>query len=146
MEISTSGANAGVVLSGGGAFGAYEAGVINALCHGLSPSTNNTPLDAAVFAGTSVGAFNAAVLAMNVGGPLKSAEALNDLWLHTIPDKGDGRGNSVYRIRGDVANYLDPRLPGSPVEQLARALSDAGAFGSLFARTARVFFPPTGRF
>ena len=144
MEISTSGATAGIVLSGGGAFGAYEVGVINALCHGLSPSTNNTPLDAGVFSGTSVGAFNAAVLAMNAGGPVKSAETLNDLWLNTIPDKGDGRGNSVYRIRGEVGNYLDPRLPGGPVEQLARALGDAGAFGSLFARSARGFLSTHG--
>lgn len=144
MEISPSSVNVGVVLSGGGAFGAYEVGVINALCRGLSPSTNHTPLDAGVFAGTSVGAFNAAVLAMNTGGPAKSAETLNDLWLNTIPDRGDGRGNSVYRIRGDVANYLDPRLPGSPVEQLARALADAGAFGSLFARSARGFLSTHG--
>jgi predicted acylesterase/phospholipase RssA len=135
---------AGLVLSGGGAFGAYEVGVINVLCNGRSPATNHTPLDATVFSGTSVGGFNAAVLAMNVGGPVQAAATLNHIWLNTISDKGDGRGNSVYRIRGDVANYLDPRIPGLPMAQLGRVLTDAGAFGSLFARSAAGFLSTHG--
>ncbi len=137
-------ASAALVLSGGGAFGAYEVGVVNALCHGRSSSTNFRSLDAAIFAGTSVGGFNAAVLAMSVGGTAAAAETLTDLWLQTIADQGDGRGNGVYRVRGDFANYLDPRLPGSPIEQLARALSDAGAFGSLFARSTAGFLSTHG--
>src|SRR5215510_349689 len=128
MATSTSKGIIGLVLSGGGALGAYEVGVIKALYAG-SPATNNTPLDATVFAGTSVGSFNAAVLAMNIDGPAASAKRLTDLWLDTIADQGDGLGNGVYRIRGDVTNYVDPRIPGSPVEQLARVLSDAGALG-----------------
>jgi predicted acylesterase/phospholipase RssA len=79
-------------------------------------------LDATVFAGTSVGSFNAAVLAMNIDGPAASAKRLTDLWLNTIADQGDGRGNRVYRIRGDVTNYVDFRIPGSPLEQFARVL------------------------
>jgi predicted acylesterase/phospholipase RssA len=59
---------AGLVLSGGGAFGAYEVGAIKALYSGHSRATAGAPLDPDIFVGTSVGNFNAAVLAMNKGG------------------------------------------------------------------------------
>ena len=140
-EMATS--TSALVLSGGGALGAYEVGVIKALCEG-NPAANQAPLDATIFAGTSVGSFNAAVLAMNVGGQAASARRLNDLWLNTIADQGDGRGNSVYRIRGDLTNYLDPRIPGSPVEQFARVLSDAGSLRQLTGRTLRGFLSTHG--
>jgi NTE family protein len=143
MATSSSKTIAGLVLSGGGALGAYEVGVIKALCEG-TPATNKTPLDATVFAGTSVGSFNAAVLAMNIDGPAASAKRLTDLWLDTIADQGDGRGNGVYRIRGDVTNYVDPRIPGSPLEQFARVLSDAGTLRHLTGRTLRGFLSTHG--
>jgi NTE family protein len=143
MATSTSKTIAGLVLSGGGALGAYEVGVIKALCEG-SPATNKAPLDATVFAGTSVGSFNAAVLAMNIDGPAASAKRLTDLWLNTIADQGDGRGNRVYRIRGDVTNYVDFRIPGSPLEQFARVLSDVGALRHLTGRTLSGFLSTHG--
>ena len=51
-----------VILSGGGANGAYEVGVLKALLTGQSPATDFQPLDPDIFTGTSVGAFNAALL------------------------------------------------------------------------------------
>jgi hypothetical protein len=51
-----------MVLSGGGANGAYEVGVLKALLTGQSPATEFQPLDPDIFTGTSVGAFNAALL------------------------------------------------------------------------------------
>jgi predicted acylesterase/phospholipase RssA len=126
---------AGLVLSGGGAFGAYEVGVIQALYGGHSPATSGVPLDAGVFAGTSVGNFNAAVLAMNKGGAAASANRLHDIWINDIADNGDGRGNGVYRLRGDVEHYLNLRIPGTPLEQLKRMLGDLSAFGDYATRS-----------
>jgi len=127
----------GLVLSGGGAFGAYEVGVIQALYGGKCPSTSGVALDADVFAGTSVGNFNAAVLAMNKDGAAASVERLYSIWTKDIADKGDGRGNGVYRIRGGAGDYLDPRTPGGPLEHLKQMFSDATAFSGLAASGAR---------
>jgi NTE family protein len=46
-----------LVLSGGGAYGAFSVGVIKALFAGRSPSTGYQPLQPGIFTGTSVGAF-----------------------------------------------------------------------------------------
>jgi len=48
------------ILSGGGATGAFEVGVLKALIKGMSPATGNQPLSFDIVTGTSVGAFNAA--------------------------------------------------------------------------------------
>jgi predicted acylesterase/phospholipase RssA len=138
-------AKAGLVLSGGGAFGAYEVGVIRALCGGLCPVTSGAALDAEVFAGTSVGNFNAAVLAMNHGGACASADRLQDIWLNRIADNDDGRGNGVYRIRGHFENYFDHRIPGSPLEQLKRLAGDLTTFGGYAVRTTERFLASSGR-
>src|SRR5436309_15751163 len=106
-----------LVLSGGGAYGAYEVGVIRALYEGRSASTSGVPLDPDIFVGTSVGSFNAAVLAMNKGGALACIQELEAIWKDRVADQGNGKGNGVYRIRGNPGEYLDPRLPGSPLEQ-----------------------------
>jgi NTE family protein len=135
---------AGLVLSGGGAFGAYEVGVIKALYSGKSPATAGVPLDAGVFAGTSVGSLNAAILAMNKGGAEASAKRLHDIWIHHVADNGDGRGNGVYRVRGHAGNYLDVRHPGSPLEQLTRMFGDALTFGDVAARNVLRTIPGSG--
>ncbi len=128
---------AALVLSGGGAFGAYEVGVIRALCR-------NCSLDAEVFAGTSVGNYNAAVLAMNKGGACASADLLQDLWLNRIADNGDGHGNGVYRLRGQFENYLDYRIPGTPIEQVKRLAEDLATLGEYAARSTGRFFAAEG--
>jgi NTE family protein len=117
-----------LVLSGGGAYGAYEVGVIRALLEGRSPSTSG-PLDPDVFVGTSVGSFNAAVMAMNKGGANESIAQLQAIWQDRVSDNGDGRGNGVYRIRGNPGDYLDPRIPGSPLAQLQRLFTDTASLG-----------------
>jgi predicted acylesterase/phospholipase RssA len=125
MQISRANIKTALVLSGGGAYGAYEAGIVKALYAGDSPATEFTPLDADVLTGTSVGSYNAAVLAMNTDGARASALRLEKLWTTDIANKGDGRGNGVYRIRSNPADYLDPMIPGTPIEQLKRAFADA---------------------
>ena len=51
-----------VVLSGGGADGAYEVGVMKALFNGKAPRLPGGPVEPDIFTGTSIGAFNAALL------------------------------------------------------------------------------------
>ena len=131
-----------LVLSGGGAYGAYEVGVIQALFEGRCPSTSGIPLDPDVFVGTSVGSFNAAVLAMNKGGATGALRTLQSIWKDRVADKGDGGGNGVYRIRGNPAEYLDPRLPGSPLEQLQRLFVDTRSLGLAAAPRLLNFLSP----
>jgi len=64
---------AAFVLSGGGAYAAYEVGVMKALSRGESPVTAHVPVDPAVLTGTSAGAFNAALLASHTGAAFASA-------------------------------------------------------------------------
>ena len=51
-----------LILSSGGANGAYEVGVMRGLFSGESPATGYLPLDPDVFKGSSIGALNAAVM------------------------------------------------------------------------------------
>jgi NTE family protein len=72
-------ANTGVVLSGGGARGAYEAGVIAGIVEVLSKrSPASAPFG--IFTGTSVGAINASWLAAHADRPDMNIEGLLDHW------------------------------------------------------------------
>ena len=66
----------GLVLSGGGARGAYEAGVVQGLMEVLRPS--KPPFD--VLTGTSVGALNATYLAAHSNQPDMNARGLAEQW------------------------------------------------------------------
>ena len=55
------------VLSGGGATGAYEVGIMKALMNGESPVTGHKPPEVGSFVGTSVGAYNASFMAAQEG-------------------------------------------------------------------------------
>lgn len=79
----------GLVLSGGGALGAFQAGVVEAVAAaGLRPT---------LFSGTSAGAINAAGLAIGV-----APGTVSDLWRGL-------RARDVYRLRRDVSRLLVPR-------------------------------------
>lgn len=68
----------GVVLSGGGARGAYEAGV---LCWWLEDlAKDGRPLDLHAICGTSVGAIHATFLAGGLHDPAGAARRLAELW------------------------------------------------------------------
>src|SRR6201991_884461 len=66
----------GIVLSGGGARGAYEAGVVAGIMEVLRPK--RAPFD--VLCGTSVGALNAAYLASHAHLPDMNAAGLISQW------------------------------------------------------------------
>ncbi len=96
----------GVVLSGGGAFAAYEVGVLKGLVEGHSAATGCEPLAPRVITGTSAGAFNAALLAGRAGRPVSEAVAeVERVWLERVP--GGACGNGVFRWRGSPMNFLE---------------------------------------
>src|ERR1051325_2847340 len=129
-----------VILSGGGANGAYEVGVLKALFTGQCPGTRsdlNNPalkpdiLDPDVFAGTSVGAFNAAYLVGRWGAyrevAIPGTVAIADLerfWLDHISERPAGQGNGVYKFLANPLDLIDPRRyfpnPIQPLVQWAR--------------------------
>src|SRR5437773_12083667 len=94
-----------IVLSGGGAHGAYEVGVLKALLTGKTWMTSYAPFDPDVVSGTSIGACNAAALVsqLEVEDPAAVASYLEYLWVDVIPRDGDTGHNHVYRFRGNPA-------------------------------------------
>jgi NTE family protein len=127
-----------LVLSGGGAFGAFAVGVMKVLFAGRSPATGYQPLEAGILTGTSVGAFNAALLAStSQPNTLDAALRLEQIWLDRIADDGDDRNNAVFRVTGDVDDYLDPSALCSPVATAANIANDGFILGRYFiSRTA----------
>jgi NTE family protein len=69
----------GLVLSGGGMRGAYEAGVVAGIMEVLDREPGSPPVFQ-VFAGTSVGAINATYLASNAGFADHGVERLVEVW------------------------------------------------------------------
>lgn len=68
-----------LVLSGGGARGAYEAGVVSYLRDELGPRLGRAvPID--ILSGTSVGAITACALASTAAHPEAQGKTLRDLW------------------------------------------------------------------
>lgn len=131
----------GIVLSGGGAFGAYEVGVLKAL---LEDGT----IDPAVFSGTSVGAYSAAIMCQGGGGK-EAAAKLEKVWLENVAETSARMGNGVYRVRLNPIDFFNPRAwMGGPLEPMRGVLSDAAFFLKLGAQKAGEFVvskEPLGR-
>jgi predicted acylesterase/phospholipase RssA len=70
--------------------------------------------------------------------------SLYNTWRDVVADKGDGQGNGVYRIRGNPADYLDPRLHGSPLAQVQRLIADTTSLGRAAAPRLAQFVWPEG--
>jgi predicted acylesterase/phospholipase RssA len=130
-RLVTSGERVGVVLSGGGAFGAYEVGVLKALLSGASPATGYRPIDPGIYTGTSVGSYNAAVLCSRPGQPATAVVAeLEALWLERIANTLCNCGNGVYRVRGAPFQLFDPGCLAQPVRSLVEFGQDAAALAA----------------
>ncbi|HEY3568895.1 MAG TPA: patatin-like phospholipase family protein [Thermoanaerobaculia bacterium] len=129
----TAGGHTGVVLSGGGADGAYEVGVLKALLQGASPATGYRPVDPGIYTGTSVGAYNATFLCSRPGRPAADVAAeLETVWLDRIANTVWSCGNGVYRLRGAPFQALDPGCLARPVRSLVELGQDVAvltAFG-----------------
>lgn len=120
---------AAFVLSGGGANGAYEVGVLKAIAAGQSPATSFQPPDISAIAATSIGAFNAAVLLSAFDGDWASAvAALESVWLDRIAAAGATSANGVFRYRPNFLEWLNlAQVAANPLSP-ARELMDDAAF------------------
>jgi NTE family protein len=96
----------GLVLTGGGARGAYQVGVLRWLARNLPDA--RIP----ILTGVSAGALNAAKLAASPGDPRQTADELAALWTELTPDR-------VFRV--------DPRsIASSALRWGARLISGGG--------------------
>lgn len=118
-----------LVLSGGGARGAYEIGVLRALLEGASPATGGWPPDLRIFTGTSVGAYNAAFLAQQPSVGLEAVDLLERIWRERIANTEESCGNGVYRLRADPFRAFDPGCLRNPLQLLADLGRDAAFWG-----------------
>lgn len=131
-----------VILSGGGAYGAYEVGVLHALLTGESPSTAHKLLNPGIYTGTSVGAFNAAFMCSRPETDVCTlVRCLTDVWLNRIAEAEGGCGNGVFRFRSDPRSFLNPNcLIGDPARPFANAFEDGAFFAQDWFRRGINFF------
>jgi NTE family protein len=98
-----------LVLSGGGANGAYAVGVLKALFSGKSVATRGQLLEPDIFLGTSIGSFNASFLASQWDEFGAAAVTnLERVWLETLAADATGQNGGI-RFRGDPSYYLNPK-------------------------------------
>lgn len=99
-----------VVLSGGGARGAYEAGVMSYIRSQMPERVRHTPFS--IYCGASVGAVNACLLASHHHRPLFQGEALRRAWETLKPDEVYRRNFSALSsfalrsLKGISRNFL----------------------------------------
>ena len=116
-----------IILSGGGANGAYEVGILKALfsgkCRGVR--VENPEL----FFGTSVGSYNAAFMVSQWAEfGTASASNLERTWIEEIA--GGAGSNGVYRFRGDPSYFLDPTVyVPNPLRPMYELLRDGAYLG-----------------
>src|SRR5262245_35255464 len=117
-----------LLLQGGGALGAYQAGVYQALAEaGLQPDW---------VAGISIGAINAALIAGNA--PDQRLDKLRAFWeLVSTPAIPDPFGIAEYFMRGDFARRFVNRLS-------AESAMLRGAEGFFTPRVPPPYFQPSG--
>ena len=125
---SASGTQQAVVLSSGGADGAYAVGAMKALVAGQSAATGHQPLDPQIVKGSSIGAFNAAYLVsyLEKMDAVAAVANLEHCWLEDLAEHPDRRGNGAYRFRGDLMQVLDAHnLATDPVHTLGHMAEDS---------------------
>ncbi len=139
-------AETAMVLSGGGAYGAFAVGVMKVLFAGRSPASNYAPLEADIFVGTSVGAFNAAAMAQQ--GSEDSLEAslhLESLWLEQIAQRSGRCGNGIFRVRGSPNELIDVNCLREPVALATRLAGDSLAIGEYVVGRAANFIASSSK-
>jgi predicted acylesterase/phospholipase RssA len=127
-----------LILSGGGSHGAFGLGVMQVLFAGRSPATGYRPLEADLYVGTSVGAFNAAVMtSLGSQSSLHAVQRLQDVWVSRIAQHPGQCENGVLRIRGNPFEYLDPDCLRDPARLAGNLASDSLVIsGYILARSA----------
>jgi predicted acylesterase/phospholipase RssA len=119
-----------LVLSGGGANGAYEVGVLKALFGGKSPTTGGAPLHASSIAATSIGTFNTAVLLSHYHRRSwdEAIAGLESVWVERIAAPGATSPNGVFRYRPNFLEWIDVAQFRLNPMQPARALASDASY------------------
>lgn len=100
-----------MVLSGGAARGAYEAGIISYLRDELEPELGR-PLPLDILAGTSVGAINACFLAASAADPAAQGKELCARWKELrVQDILTFGAGDVIRVFRDLTRRAPPPMP-----------------------------------
>lgn len=107
-----------IYLSGGGARGAYQVGVVKA----IAEITQAPSLPFSIICGTSAGAFNAAAMAMNAPNFSRAVQHLESVWASFSPDKIYRTG--MRHVFGKLAQFLNVMLLGAKEGVAPRALLD----------------------
>jgi predicted acylesterase/phospholipase RssA len=115
-----------LVLSGGGAYAAYEIGVMKALFCGVSPATCFVPMKPLIFTGTSAGAYNASfMVSQDSMESLQAVHNLESVWLERLASYPAGCGNGVARYRLDPSRIFNPECFFSdPVKLMGQFTDD----------------------
>jgi len=115
-----------IVLSGGGANGAYEVGVLKALLGGESPATGRAPLEPDIVTATSVGAFNATFLVSRwEAGGRAAVSDLEAVWRGRLGRDPSTGANGAYRFLANPLELFDPRrFAADPFGTFTRAAGD----------------------
>jgi NTE family protein len=118
-----------VVLSGGGANGAYEIGILKALLEGHSPATGGFAIEPEIFSGTSVGSYNAAYLVSRADSTgVNAVSELEKIWETRIAKIPTRASNGAYRLRANITELADLNvLLTEPLSVPSNLLAD-GAF------------------
>ena len=138
----------GLVLSSGGANGAYAVGVMKALFNGESLATGYQPLNPEVFTGASIGAFNAAFMVSRLEDtdPISAVADLERVWLEEIAqDLVQGKSGAL-KTRGDPFRLFDPRyVMADPVQPLVELVQDSAFFARQGLSSVKRWRPQIGR-
>lgn len=129
----------GLVLSGGGAFAAYEVGVLKALMTGAAPFTRYRRIDPEVVTGASAGSYNGAMLVSRwASDPAEAIADMERVWLEQVP--GGACDDAVYRWRGSPFVLFDfDCFFENPARFFWLRVEDAAFFTTNILRRARVF-------
>ena len=124
---------AAIVLSGRGGEAAFEVGVLA----GISAAG---ACDPEILTGVSLGALNATVLAAHDRSLARGAAQLEALWIDRLAGEAWTGRNGLYRSRGDLRSFLDPRhLRGAIADMLGDStywLKDAWQRGARMVRSS----------
>jgi len=130
-----------IILSGGGAKGAYEIGVMEAIFSGSVRCLEKKDVDPVVFAGTSVGSYNAAYLVSQRGKLAKDALLdLKAIWKTQI-GSNYSRPNGVLRFRANPMEGMEiDRLLAAPLAPFANFIEDGLFFAIESIERVKQFF------
>lgn len=126
-----------LVLTAGGARGAYQAGVLKRI--GEIPPWRDGPSPFAIVAGASAGAINGAMVAAESAHLYQATQVLARLWAQ-LEVRQVFRTDALSLVRGAARLVRDLALGGLLGHTVTQSLFDASPLYELIART----FPPDG--